>query len=149
MEDSPQSSWPISPERWPVLWLPLSMNDHHTTISRTVTCAAVATFIERPPHNNIPNGDLYCGCHFHRTITTQVCAETIHGAWSTTFDPVWPQEGSGNEDILASVCNWTQRYWHETMPQSMCFVVGMISGRLVSWESSLFRWMCSLLQLPV
>ena len=35
------------------------------------------------------------------------------------------------------------------MLQSMCFVVGMISGSLVSWESSLFRWMCGLLQLPI
>jgi len=31
----------------------------------------------------------------------------------------------------------------------MCFVVGMISGSLASWESSLFRWMCSLLQLRI
>jgi len=35
------------------------------------------------------------------------------------------------------------------MSQNMCFVVGMISGSLVSWESSLFRWTCSLLQLPI
>ena len=64
---------------------------------------------------------------------------------------IWPcltTEGHGDV-ILASVCNWTQRYRHETMLQSMCFVVGMISGNFVSWESSLFRWMCSLLQLPI
>jgi len=98
---------------------------------------------------NIPNGDLCCGCPFHWTITTQVQAETISGTCSTTFDHIWPQEGPGDEVILASVCNWIQWYWHETMSQSMCFVVGMISGNLVSWENSLFRWMCSLLQLPV
>ena len=99
---------------------------------------------------NIPNGDQCCGCHFHWTITTQVYAETISRTWSTTFDRVWPQEGPGDEVILAGVCNWTEQYWHETVSQSMCFVVGMmISGSLVSWESCLFRWICSLLQLPI
>ena len=98
---------------------------------------------------NILNSDLCCGCRLHRRITTQVHAEKISRTWSIIFDHVWPQEGPGDEVILASVCNWTQQYWHETMSQSMCFVVGMISGSLVSWESSLFRWMCSLLQLPI
>jgi len=42
-----------------------------TNIPRTLTCAVVATFNERPPHNNIPNSDLCCGCHFHWTTTTQ------------------------------------------------------------------------------
>jgi len=97
---------------------------------------------------NIPNVDLCCGCCFHWTITMQVCAEMIGRTWST-FDHVWPQEGPGDEVILASVCNRTQWHWHETMSQSMCFVVGMISASLVSWESSLFRWMCSSLQFPV
>jgi len=96
---------------------------------------------------NIPNGDLCCGCRFHWTIATQVHGETIIGTCSTTFDHVWPQ--FGDEVILAGVCNWTHWYWRETMSQSMCFVVGMISGSLVSWESCLFRWMCSLLQLPI
>ena len=99
--------------------------------------------------NNILNIDLCHGCWFHWTTTTQVCVETISRTWSTTFDHVWPQEESGDEVILASVCNWTQRYLHETVSQSLCFVVGMISGSLVSWESSLFGWMCSLVQLPV
>jgi len=35
------------------------------------------------------------------------------------------------------------------LSQSMCLVVGMISGSLVSWESSLFRWMCNLLHLLI
>ena len=94
-------------------------------------------------------GDLYCGFHFHWTITTQVHAETISGTWSTIFEHVWPQEGPSDEVILDIVCNWTQRWWHETRSQSMCFVVGMISGSLVTWKSSLFRWKCSLLQLPI
>jgi len=98
---------------------------------------------------NILNGDLCCGFRFHCMITTQVCVETISGTWSTTFGHVWLWEGPGDEVILASVCNWTQRYRHETMSRSMFFVVGMISGRFVSWESFLFRWMCSLLQLPI
>jgi len=98
---------------------------------------------------NIQNGDPSCGCLFHWKVTTQVCVETIGGTWSTTFDHVWPQEEHGDEVILASVCNWTQRYWHETVSQSMFFVVGLISGSLVSWESSLFRWMYSLMQLLI
>jgi len=98
---------------------------------------------------NIPNGELSCGCRFRETITTQVCAETLGGTWTTTFDHVWPQEGPGDEVILASVCNGIQRYWHETMSPGMCFVVGMISGSPVSWESSLFRWTCNLLQLLI
>jgi len=63
-------------------------------------CAVVAAFIERSPHKSV---------------------------WkqTATFDYVWPQERLGSEVILASVCNWTQRYWNETMSQSMCFVVGM------------------------
>jgi len=31
---------------------------------------------------NIPNSDLCCDCHFHCTITTQVCSEMISGAWT-------------------------------------------------------------------
>ena len=72
---------------------------------------------------NIPNTDLCCGCHFHGTITTQVCAETISGTRSTTLDHVWPQKGHGDEVILASVYNWTQQHWHETMSQRMGFVL--------------------------
>jgi len=93
-------------------------------VSRMVTCVVVATVIEQSPHKSV-------------------------WKWSATFDYVWPQEGPGNEVILASVCNWALWYWHVTILQSMCFVVGMISGSLVSWERSLFRWMCSLLQLPI
>jgi len=89
--------------------------------------AVVATFIERSPHKSVWKRSTELGVlHF------------------TVFD-----ERPGNEIILASVCNWTQRYWLETMLQSMCFFVGMISGCLISWESSLFRWMCSLLQLSI
>ena len=91
-------------ELWPVLWLLLSLNDHHASLCR----------------NDQRNSEYYI---YH----------------------VWPQEGPGDEIILASVCNQTQQYWHETISRSMCFVVGMISGSLVSWESSLLRWMCNLL----
>jgi len=96
------------PERWPVLWLLLLLNNYHTSL---------------------------CG----------------NDHWNLEYY-IWPcltTKGPGDEVILASVYNWTQQYWHETMSQSMCFVVGMISGSLVWWESSLFRWMCSLLQLPI
>ncbi len=78
------------PKWWPVIWFPLSLNDHHTS----------------PCGNDQQN-------------------------FSTTFDHVWPQEGPGDEAILASVCIWTQQCWHETMSQSMCFVVGMISGKIL------------------
>ena len=97
------------PERGLEPWLPLSLNDHHTSL---------------------------CG-NVHRNLEYYL--------WPC----LTPQEGPGDEVILASVDNWTQWYWHESMSQSMCFVVGMISGSLVSWESSLSRWMCSLLQLPI
>ena len=60
-------------ERWRVLWLPLSLNDHYASLCRK-------------DQRNL----------------------------STTFDHVWPQEGPGDEVILASVCNRTQQYWHET-----------------------------------
>ena len=113
-------------------------------------CVYVEEYVGFPLEQttNIPN-KLCCDCLFHWIITTQVRAETISVTWSTTFDHGWPQEGPGDEAILVSVCNWTQGYWHEAMPQSMCVVVGMISGSLVVWESSLFRWMCSLLQPPI
>ena len=82
---------------------------------------------------NIPNVDLCCGCHFHWTITTHVCVETISGTWSTTFDYVWPQEGPGDEVIMASVCNRTQRYWHETMSQSILewFLLALSHGKVL------------------
>jgi len=128
--------------------------------SRTLTCVVVATFMELSPHKSVQktirgtwsttfDADLCCGCHFHGTITTQVCSETIRGTWSTTFDHVWPQEGHGDEVVLGNVYNWSQQHWHEAMSQRMCFVFGIISGNRVSWESSLFRWMCSLLQLLI
>ena len=66
------------PERWPVLWLPLSLNDRHAS----------------PCRNDQRN-----------------------------LDHVWPQEGPGDEVILAFVCNWTQHYWHETMAQSLCLAL--------------------------
>ena len=56
---------------------------------------------------NIPNDDLCCGCRFHWTITTQVHVEMINRTWNTTFNQAWPQEGPGDEVILASVCNLT------------------------------------------
>ena len=125
----------------------------HDCVEQLFQCGKKCVYVEEyegfssKQWTNILNVDRCCGCHFHWMITTQVFAETIRGTWSTTFGLVWPQEGPGDEVILASVCNRTQRYWHETMSQGMCFVVGMISGSFVSWESSLFRWMCSSLQL--
>jgi len=94
------------PEQWPVLWLPLSLNNHHISPCR-------------------------------------------NDQWKLEYY-IWPcltTEGYGDV-ILASVCNWTRQYW-QTMSQGMYFVVGMISGSLVWWKSSLFGWMCSLLQLPI
>ena len=137
--------------RW---WHHFSSNlGSHVCVERLFQCGKKCVYVEEyegfssEQSTNILNVDLCCGCRFHWTITTQFCAETISGTWSTTFD-VWPQEGPGDEVILASVCNQTQWYW-QSMSKSMCFVVGMISGSLVSWERSLFRWMCSLLQLPI
>ena len=127
----------------------------HVCARQLFMCGKKCVYIEEyegfssEQSTNIRNGDLCCVCRFHRIIATWVCAEMISRTWSSTFDCVWPQERPGNEVVLASVYNWTQRYWHETTPQSMCLVVGMISGSLVSWESSLFRWLCSLLQLPI
>ena len=66
------------PERWPVLWWLLSLNDHHTI----------------PCGNNQRN-----------------------------LDHVWPQEGPGDEVILAGVYNWTQQYRPETAAQSTCLVL--------------------------
>ena len=94
------------------------------TVSWMVTCVVVSDFIARSPHKSMQKWSVELGV-LHLTI-----------------------EGPGDV-ILASVCNWTQQYWHETVSQSMCFVVGMISGSFVSWQSSLFTWMCSLLQLPI
>ena len=142
--------------RWIKWWHHFSSNlGSHVCAEQLFQCAKKCVYVEEyegfssEQSTNIPNCDPCCGCRFHWTITTQVHAETISRTWSTTYDHVWPQERPGDEVILASVCNWTQRCWHETMSQSMCFVVGMISGSLVSWVSSLFRWMCGLLQLPI
>ena len=88
------------PKQWPVLRLPLSLNDHHTS----------------PCGNNQCNLGYYIG----------PCLTTRGTWWWSCFGQ-----------------------WHETMSQSMCVVVGMISDSLVSWKSSIFRWMCSLLQLPI
>ena len=66
------------PERWPVLWLPHSLNNHHT----------------------IPRGND-----------------------QRNLDHIWPQEGPGDEVILASVYDWTRHYWRETLAQSLCLVL--------------------------
>jgi len=145
----------IAQVRWWLRWWHHFSTDlgSHVCAEQLFQCGEKCVYVEEYEgfslewSTNIPNADLCCGCHFHGTITTQVCAETISGTWSTTFDHIWPQKGHGDEVILASVYNWTQQHWHETMSQRMGFVFGMISGSLVSWESSLFRWMCSLLQL--
>ena len=96
------------PKWWPVLWLLLSLNNHHAS----------------PCGNDQRNLQHYIWPCF-----------TTGGTWC------WSH--------LGHVCNWTQGYWHGTMSQSMSFIFGMITGSLVSWESSLFRWMCSVLQLPI
>ena len=97
---------------------------------------------------NILNGDLCCGCRFywrspHKSL--QKRSAELGVLHLTMFDhkrdlvmksfwPVFVIE-LGDADMRLS--------------QRMCLVVGMISGNLVSWESSLFRWICSLLQLPI
>jgi len=131
------------------IWEDISVQSNYLSVWKECVYVEEYEGFSSEQSTNIPNSDLSCGCHFHRTIITQVHMEMISVTWSTEFDHVWPQEGPGDEVILASVCNWTQWYWHETMLQSMCFVVGLISGSLVSFESSLFRWMCNLLQLPI
>ena len=101
---------------------------------------------------SIPDFNLYCGCRLHWTITTQVCGETISGTCSTTFDDVWQQEGPGDEVILASVCNWTQQYWHETMSKACAlllewFLVALSHGKVLHSDECAFY--CSFLSWNV
>jgi len=101
---------------------------------------------------NIPNVDLCWSCRFHSTITTQVCVKTISGTWSTTFDHVWPQEGPGDEVILASVCNQTHdtdmRLCHKACSLLLeWFLVALSHGKvLFSDKSALY---CSFLSWNV
>ena len=142
--------------RWWIRWWHLFSSNlgSHVCAELLFQCGKKCVYLEEyegfssEQSINIPNGDLCCGCRFHWTITTQVHAEmdsrilVLHLTMSDhkrdlvmkSFWPVFVIELS-DADIRLS--------------QRMCFVVGMISGNLVSWESSLFRWMCSLLQLPI
>ena len=135
--------------RWIRWWHHISSNlRSHVCAEQLFQCGKKCVYVEEyegfssEQATNIPNGDLSCGCHFHWTITTQVLAETISGTWSAMFDHkrdlvtkwFWPV-------FIIELSNTDMR-----LSQRMCFVLGMISGSLVSWESSLFRWICSLLQ---
>ena len=97
-------------------------------ISWMVTCAVVATFIEQSPHKSVQkwSAELW---GLHLTLFDHKRNLVMKSFWLVFVIEL------SDADMRLS--------------QSMCFVVGMISGSLVSWESSLFRWMCSLLHLPI
>ena len=81
--------------------------------------------------SNIPNSDLSCGCRFHWTITSQVCAETVSGTCSTTFDHVWPQEGPGDEVILA-ISDTDMRLCHKARALLLeWFLVALSHGKVL------------------
>ena len=162
------------PEWWPVLWLPLSLNDHHTvahgdareekwrgnwrmewvastlTPSPNVVCPALLKLMCTPRLPAVDWTDaptdlngLVCFRERQNLVSVRVPSRSARAILHVImFDhkrdlvikPFWP--------VFVIELNDTDM----RLSQSMCFVVGMISGSLVWRESCLFGWMCSLLQ---
>ena len=119
------------PVAWKKLFMYRNVKDSPQSrrpISRTVTCAVVATVIEQSPHKSV----------WQWSTELQLLHLTMFDhKRDLVMKSFWP--------VLVIEINDTNM----RLSQSMCIVVGMISGILVLRESSLFRLMCSLLQLPI
>ena len=127
--------------RWIRWWHHFSSDlGSHVCAEQLFECGKNCVYVEEyegfssEQPTNVPNSDLCCGCRLHWTITTQVHSETMTRTCSTAFDHVWPQPG--DEVILASVCNWTQWYWHETMSKACAlllewFLVALSHGKVL------------------
>jgi len=83
-----------------------------------VTCVLVAAFIARSSHKSVWKRSAELGV-LHLTMFDYERDLVMKSCW-----PVFVTELSDTDMRLS---------------ESMCFVVGMISDRFVSWESSLFR----------
>jgi len=119
------------PEVWKKVFMYSKVKDSpqiSQPISQTVTCAVVATVTEQSPHKSVWQWSTELGL-LHLTVFDHKRDLVMKSFW-----PV----------LVIEINNSNMR-----LSPSTCFVVGMISGSHVSWESSLFRLMCSLLQLPI
>ena len=137
--------------RWWIWWWHHFSSDlgSHVCVELLFQCGKKFVYVEEyegfssEQSTDILNGDLCCGCHFH---------------WRSPQKPMWKRSTElgilhltmfDHKRDLVMKSFWPvfvrePSYTEVRLSQSMCFVVGMISGGLVSWESCLFRWMCSL-----
>ena len=90
------------------------------------------------------NGNFWrCFC-FRSTGCTHIRAETISGTLGTVLDHVWPHEVGS---FLPLCVKQTQLCRHEKTSKSIRFVVGTLTGSLISRGISLYKGMCNLPQL--